>query len=62
MQISVEGLKRLAGDLALENRLKDETIIALQARAAELEARLQELAPEETGDGQSTTPADEPAT
>jgi hypothetical protein len=46
MQITVDKLRQMAGELALENRLKDETIIVLQSRAAELESRLRELEPE----------------
>lgn len=46
MQITVDKLRQMAGELALENRLKDETIVALQGRVVELESRLRELEPE----------------
>jgi hypothetical protein len=52
MQITLDGLRRLAGELALESRVKDETIISLQGRVIELEARVADLeAPKEPATG-----------
>jgi cell division protein FtsB len=55
MQISVEQLRRVAADLALENRVKDEQLAALSAENQRLAARVRELEPESgPADGSET--------